>query len=560
MRVFTRSATGLFIEPAPAAPIRAGSTLKCGLPVNLLLVAVLILSVTAGVFVSSCKSRRARPNALRLNIGTEPPSLDWSLATDSASIQVLENIMEGLARFDDSLVARPALASEWKVSDDGLVYTFRIRDDVKWTDGVALTARHFVDGWRRLLDPTTAAEYAYFLYDVNGAEEYNSGKTTDFSTVGVRAIDDHTLEVKLKNPVVYFPSVVTFISTFPIRLDVIEKWGDGWTEPGRIVTLGPYKLESWKHEYRLTLARNDVYYGEAPQVDKVEMFMVGEPNTALDLYDAGALDIVSVPPHAIPYYNNRPDYRSQLYFAVFYLGFNVTKPPFDNPLVRRAFSHSIDREQVVKVLQGGYQPWAGWIPPGMTASNESVGCKFDPQLARKLLEQAGYKSQENFPEVTLGYNKNLSNRMVVSNVQEQWRVNLKIEVRLNNMEWKVYLRQLRDDTPQVFRLGWVADYPDPDNFMKMFISTSGNNHTHWGNPEFDRLVEVAAFERDPAKRKKLYDKAQHIMLVEDCAIVPLFASKLHRLVTPRVKGFKLNMKDLLFLDRISIEVGEGVKR
>ena len=202
-----------------------------GIPVAILITAVIaVLSV-------SCEKRERDTRVLRMNIETEPPSLDWSIATDNWSIHVINNIMNGLTRYDDDLVAQPALAERWDVSDDGMVYRFHLRKDVEWTDGVPLTARHFVDGWRRLLDPATAAEYAYFLYDVEGARNFNTGELKDFSKVGVKAIDDHTLEVRLNKPIVYFTDVVNFVSTFPIRIDVIEKHGDEWTEPGNIQTL-----------------------------------------------------------------------------------------------------------------------------------------------------------------------------------------------------------------------------------------------------------------------------------------------------------------------------------
>ena len=522
-------------------------------------VAISILAAIAVLFVS-CEKRERDARVLRMNIETEPPSLDWSIATDNWSIHVINNIMNGLTRYDDDLVAQPALAERWDVSDDGMVYRFHLRKDVEWTDGVPLTARHFVDGWRRLLDPATAAEYAYFLYDVEGARNFNTGELKDFSKVGVKAIDDHTLEVRLNKPIVYFTDVVNFVSTFPIRIDVIDKYGDEWTEPGNIQTLGPYKLESWRHEYRMEIVRNRTYYGPAPSIERVEMYMVGEENTGLDLYDTGKLDLIRVPSHAVPYYRSKPGYREGPAYWMFYLGFNVSKPPFDNPDVRRAFAHSIDREQVVEVIKGGRRAWAGWIPPRMFASNSDAGCPFDVKKAKTFLERAGYKSASELPETTLGFNTNLVNTMVASNVQQQWRSNIGAKIKLDNMEWKVYLGRLKEEPPRIFRLGWIADYSDPDNFMRLFISDSGNNHTKWGNPRYDRLIELAAVERDSEKRRKLYDRAQEILLVEDCVILPLFVSQVTRLVSPRIDGYKVNAMDFIFLDRLSLNVVGGTDR
>jgi len=494
-------------------------------------------------------------NAFRMNIGTEPPSLDWALATDSASIIVLENIMEGLTQFDNNMTPTPALAESWTISEDGKTYTFRIREGVRWSDGAPLTAQHFVDGWRRLLDPSTAAEYAYFLYDVENAESFNQGRIRDFSQVGVKAEDSRTIVVRLRKPLVYFPALTTFTATYPARLDVINRWGDNWTEPQHIVTLGPYRLKSWRHEYKISLEANPNYYAGPPPLKSVIMYMVEETNTALDLYESRALDYVSIPTYAIPFFKSRSDYRQLPFLSGYYYAFNTTRPPFDNPLARRAFSMAIDRSVLPKILNDSVVPASSWIPPGLLGHSPGIGMKFDPRQARQLLKEAGYNSPSSIPPITLAYNTNDTHKLVAENIKEQWKTNLGVDVHLDNMEWKVFLQLIKTNPPQIFRLGWNADYPDPDNFMAVFLSNSGNNHSRWANARYDRLVGLAAAEPNPEKRREYYYSAQRLLTEEDCVIAPLFFASLNRLVSPRVDKLDLNIMDILFLKRLMIKGG-----
>ncbi len=490
-------------------------------------------------------------NIFRMSIASEPPTLDWSLATDNVSIRILENIMEGLTEYDDLLRPVPALAERWEVSKDGRTYTFQIRQGVQWTDGQPLTAGDFEYSWKRLLDPSTAAEYAYFLFDVEGAAEYNAGRG-GAEQVGVRALDDRTLQVKLRKPAVYFPMVTTFTATFPMRRDVVEQWGHQWTEPGRIVTLGPFTLTEWRHEYRVALTANERYWGGRPKLDRAVFYVVEEENTALTLYETGDLDRVGLPPVAIPFYNRRADYRHGAFLRGYYYGFNVEKRPFDDPRVRRAFSLAVDREEIPRILKGGEIPATSWVPPGMFAHNPAIGLGFDPGRARRLLAEVGHPNGIGLPPITLVFNSDPTNRLIAENLQAQWKRNLGIEVALDNVEWKVYLKRLKDDTPQIFRLGWGADYPDPDNFLNLFTSTSGNNNSHWGNPRYDRLIFEAASEPDPGRRRRLYDEAQRILTEEDVPIMPLFFAAQNVLVREYVKGLSVNPMDLLYLKRVEI--------
>jgi oligopeptide transport system substrate-binding protein len=343
------------------------------------------------------------------------------------------------------------------------------------------------------------------------------------------------------------------MATYPARLEVINRWGDSWTEPQHIVTLGPYRLKSWRHEYKIELTANPQYYNGHPAVANITMYMVQEMNTALDLYESNTLDYVSIPEFAIPRYELRSDYRRLPYLSGYYYGFNTTKAPFDRPKVRLAFSMAIDRSVLPTILHGSVAASTSWIPPGLLGHNPNIGVKFDPDRARQLLKEAGYNSTSHLPPITFAYNTNDTHKLVAENVKKQWKSNLGVDVRLDNMEWKVYLQQLKTDPPQIFRLGWNADYPDPDNFMGLFTGNSGNNHTHWASAEYDRLVGLAAAEPDPDKRAEYYYSAQRLLTEKDCAIAPLFFSSLNRLISPRVEGLNLNIMDILFLKQIRIK-------
>ncbi|MGP0565816.1 MULTISPECIES: peptide ABC transporter substrate-binding protein [unclassified Nitrospina] len=490
---------------------------------------------------------------LRLAIHSEPPTLDWSLATDNVSFDVLTNIMEGLTQYNEDLEPVPAIAHRWEFSDDGTVITYHLRDDVFWTDGKPVTAHDFEFSWKRLLNPATAAEYAYFLFDVKNAYAYNSGRLKDAEQVGVRALSDTVLEVTLERPVIYFPSITTFMVTFPMRKDIVEKYGDLWTDPQHIVTNGPFTLDEWQHEYKLILKANENFYEGRPGVDRVVLYVVREPTTELTLYETGELEMVELPPVAIPHYKSSPEYRNLPLLRGYYYGFNVTKAPFDNAAVRRALAHAIDRDQIPLILKGGELPAASWIPKGMFGYNPDIGPHFDPEKARRLLAEAGYSGGKGFPPFSIAYNTDATNKLIAEFVQAQWRKHLSLDVTLESMEWKVFLSRLRLDAPPVFRLGWGADFPDPDNFMNLFTSTSGNNHLNWGNPEYDRLIRRGAAERDPQKRQAIYDAAQKTLTETDAPLISLFGLTHNVLVKPYVKGLRLNAMELLYLKHVRLE-------
>lgn len=516
------------------------------------LVCLLIgLTALTGCFGSSSPQENER--VFRMALRSEPPTLDLSLATDNVSFDVLTNIMEGLTQYSPDLKPIPAIAERWEFSEDGRVITYYLRDDVLWTDGQPVTAMDFEYSWKRLLDPATGAEYAYFLFDIENAQEFNSGKIKDPGMVGVRAVSPKVLEVRLKKPVIYFPSITTFMVTYPLRKDVIDRYGDRWTDPENIVTNGPFRLVEWQHEYKLILKTNETFYGSRPQIDRVIIYIVREATTELTLYETGELDIVKLPPVAIPHYEDNPEFLRYPLLRGYYYGFNVDKPPFDNALVRRAFSHAVDRSQIPLILKGGENPISSWIPKGMFGHNPAIGPKFDPQKARDLLAQAGYPNGAEFPAATAAYNTDHTNKLIAEYVQNQWKEHLNVDIQFESMEWKTLLNKFKVDTPQIFRLGWGADFPDPDNFMNLFTSASGNNHMHWGNSLYDELIGQGASERDPVKRQAIYDKAQEILTQVGVPIISLFGLTQNMLVKPYVLGLETNSMEILYLKKIRLE-------
>lgn len=493
---------------------------------------------------------------MRVNLGAEPPSLDWLATTDSTSFDVVHNLMTGLTQYRNDLSCAPAVASSWEISEDGKHYLFHLRKDVRWSDGKPVTAYDFEYAWRRLLIPETGALYAYFLYDIENALELNTGKIKDPAALGVKALSDHLLEVKLKKPAAYFIYLTAFCPTYPQRRDIIEKYGNRWTEPKNIVTNGPFLLKHWEHEYKIVLEANPEYFEGKPAIDRIKMFMIPEQATAFALYENNQLDFIdnrsfSTPDvercRISPEYHNIPLMRNN------YIGFNVDKEPFGDARVRLAIAHAIDRSIFPRILQRGERPQSSWIPPGLLGYAEDSGPEYNPEHARKLLAKAGFPGGNGFPEVDLLYPNRADARLVVEAIQAELKENLNIRVNLINQEWKVYLTTLRENPPPVYRGSWGADFPDPETFMNLWTRFNGNNHTNWDDPEYDRLVGNASAEQNPEKRANLYRQADSFLCKQKAPIVATFLSTQNVMVKPWVKGMEFNALDLQFFKEVSIE-------
>jgi oligopeptide transport system substrate-binding protein len=492
--------------------------------------------------VSACTGSKEKDSALRMRLPSEPPTIDWSLATDNISKEVIVNIQEGLVQQDGEAKPLPGLAESWTISPDGKTYTFQIRDGVTWSDGKPLTAQHFIDSWERVLNPKTASEYAYFLFDLVNAEAYQAGKVTDFSQVGAKAVSDKVLEVTLNAPVSYWINIVAFWISFPIRKDVVAAHGDRWTDPANIVTVGPYLLKEWVRDSKIVLEQNPNYYDKAllkTMAPKVEFRVVKDGSVAVTLFDTGDLDIVrDLPPVQLQMLAQKPEFKSALYLRGTYIGFNVKDPALKDPRVRRALAHAVDRSEIAKALFPMVTETNSWIPDGLIGSNSARGLGFDPEKAKALWKELGAAAPK---ELELWYDQNERYKILAENVQNQWTRVLGVPVKLNSQEWKVYLKSLdAEKPPALFRLGWGADYPDPDTFMNLFRCKSGNNKSRFCSARFDQLIGEASRSTDSEARAKAYDEAQKILLEDDPAILPVFTEKSLHLVSQRVIGFKSN--------------------
>jgi oligopeptide transport system substrate-binding protein len=506
-------------------------------------------------------------NVFRMNLGTEPPTLDPAKMDDLTSFSVMAALMKGLTQFGADLSIQPAMATSWEVSPDGLRYVFHLRKDARWSDGKPVTAKAFVYAWQRALNPVLGSPYAFFLYEIKHARAYYDGKLSSFKQVGVHAPSNFTLVVELERPTPFFLALTASPVMLPLREDVVEKWGDLFTEPEHFVGNGAYQLGQWRHEEKIVLTPNPYFYGNPLSAGqklvsqktpaKIEMLMISDANTSVVMYENGELDFIetstSIPSFDVRRLKHKPEARSMPLHRISYFGFNTKKPPFDNPKVRQAFAYALDREYFPRLLNSGQKPLKSWISPGLTGYNNSLGIGYQPQKAKALLAEAGYPDGKGFPPVSIAFQTHYDIQKEVEIAQYLWKKNLNVSVRLNNMEWKMLLSQLNEDPPDMFRLGWFIDYPDADSYMGVFLSDNGNNHTQWKSRRYDAWVQQAVTTLDTKKRQQLYDSAQHLLLNQDAVIIPLYLSEKTYLVKPYVKGLLLNTLNLPNYDHLVVD-------
>jgi oligopeptide transport system substrate-binding protein len=514
--------------------------------------ATLALSLS---FLSACTQKQAPTDELRMRLNTEPPSFDVNLMADNVSAVIGNATNDGLLALDKDLKTIPMLAESWTISPDGKTYTFKLREGLKWSDGQPLLAQHFVDSWERLLNAKTGSEYAYFLFDLENAQAYNSGKVTDFSKVGASAPDDRTVVAKLDKAAAYWINIPTHTSTFPVRKDVIAQWGDKWTEPAHIVSSGPYKIVETQKDSKIVLEKNLNSFRTSPdQIKRIVFRIVKDNTTAVSVFKNGDVDIVrDLPPLMVKSLEQSPEFVSAPFLRGYYFGFNVTDPNVSNPKVRKALALAIDRGQLKQLFGSMITPSQSWNQPGFAGHDEANGLAFNPEEAKKLWAQVNPKPAK----LEYWFQTDELGRMVAENLKAQWKTVLGVDVELQNQEWKVYLKTLKNKAPAMWRMGWGADYPDPDNFMNLFTCTSGNNFSKFCSKAYDAKIFKAAASQKPEERAQLYGEIERELLQDNVAIVPLFNQTNMFLVSKRVKGFAPD--PLGFWDFASIRLENAAK-
>ena len=498
-------------------------------------------------------------NVFRFNNGAEPEYIDPGLATGQPDDRIIRLLFEGLTRIDqETLRPKPGIAERWNISSDQLTYTFSLRPNAVWSDGAPITARDFVYAWTRVLDPKTAARYASHLYYLVNGQEFNEGKIQDPSQVGVRALDDHTLEVRLRQPVPYFLYLTSFYTLFPVPAHVVEEYGTDWTDVGRIAGNGPFLLVEHRSRAKFEFVRNPKYWNAASvRLERVIAYAVDDNYTSANLYKAGMVDWLPngyFPAEYVPYLRGRfRDLRSLPYLSVYYYMINTTRPPLNNPLVRRALSMALDRRAVTEeLLRGGQIPGAHFVPIGFPDYQSPPGPEYNPAEAARLLAEAGYPNGAGFPRLEILFNTLESHRKIAEAIQQMWAKTLHIEVSLRNEEWASYLKSRNTLNYDIARAGWIADYPDPSTFSDLMESTNGNNNTGWKNPEYDRLLSLARQETDPLRRMGILQRSEALLL-QDLPILPIYTYASNNLIKPYVRGFRPSPTEQFPLEELWID-------
>jgi ABC-type oligopeptide transport system substrate-binding subunit/ABC-type branched-subunit amino acid transport system substrate-binding protein len=492
---------------------------------------------------------------LRLPVEGIIPTIDPGLTRDITSSEVTEQLFVGLTDLDpETYEPVPELATDWTVSNEGRTYTFDLRQDVKWTNGEPVTAHDVVWAVRRNILPETKSPYASSLYILKNAGAINKGEITDPSALGVRAAEDFKVEFELEDPVAYFPAVAGLGVYRPLPAKTVETYGEKWTEPENIVSNGSYRVAEWEKGMVMILRKNPDYYeAEKVSIPEVRYYVLPESSVGLAMYESNELDIMGSSYLRIPLADIRRikddpllsrEYFHEPQFCTYAFAFNTSRPPVDNPLVRKAIVACIDRSRLTGlVTQGGEIPAATYVRPpvfGAVDPKTGIGISFNPIQAKKWLAAAGYPEGKDFPKIQIMFNSSETHAEIAHAIQVSLKYFLNIDAELDERKWEDYIDAMGDpgNLPHIFRFGWCSDYPDADNWLyDLFHPVLSPNYVSWKNAEFAQLMDDARKSLNSNQRKALYQRAEQILCEEDCAVIPLYFETAHCLVKSRIKGW-----------------------
>ncbi|WIV11891.1 peptide ABC transporter substrate-binding protein [Proteiniborus sp. MB09-C3] len=478
----------------------------------------------------------AADQTLRVNWGSDPPDLDPQTTTDQVSMWITNAIYDGLVRTqpDGSTPKGSGLAEDWTISDDELIYTFKLKD-AKWSDGTPITAYDFEYAWFRAIDPEVAAEYAYQFYHIKNAEEFNTKKITDKNEVGIKALDEKTLQVELVRPTVFFLGLTSFVTYVPAQKAAVEKYGEEFASaPDKMVYSGPFVIELWEREQKLVLAKNPNYWdADTVKLERIEGDMIKENNTIVNLYDTGELDVIVVPPEFLTTYHNTPEFGSAADSTTWYFQFNMDDKYYSNINIRKAFAYGADRQAFVdKVLANGSIVAGGLTPPLLAGKDgkdfaENRGdltAPFDPVKAKEYLEtglkELGITKEELQKHSSIVAGNTTTWSRISQAFQQMWKDNLGIELKIEEMEFAMRLERYNKKDYTISLAGWGGDYNDPMSFMDLFVTDGGNNDAYYSNPDYDAYIKKA-IEGEGDERIDAMLEAEKL-LVKDLPIYPVY--------------------------------------
>jgi oligopeptide transport system substrate-binding protein len=484
----------------------------------------------------------------------EIADLDPHTTTGSVEHNIQTSVFEGLVTQDpQTLEPKPGVADSWTVSEDGKVYKFHIRDNARWSNGDKFVANDFVESWHRALLPNLANQWASYLFVIKNAEAFYTGQIKDFTEVGVKALSDQELEITLANNTPYFLQLLNHNSMYPVHIKTIQKYGaldersTLWTRAGNFVSNGPFMLTEWTPQKVVTVVRNPHYWDAANvRLNQINFYPIQSDVNAERNYRAGQVHLFDkLPKEKIAYYRDKKDpaHRTFPMYGTYFYRFNTTVKPLDDVRVRRALAFALDRETIVKnVTKGGEVAAYTLTPPNPYGYTAEARVPYDPELAKKLLAEAGYPNGVGFPKLKLLYNTLESHQKIAVAIQALWKQTLGIDIELENQEWKTFLENQRTMNYQICRASWIGDYIDPDTFLQLFITDGGNNETGWSNARYDQLIRDAAAATDQQARFQIFQEAEKI-LDDEVPIIPIYTYVGNRLVSPSVKGWKNHLQD-----------------
>ena len=532
-----------------------------------------LLTLIISALLSACGTGESnvtqgnREGILHYGNGAEPQGLDPHVVTGVPENHLIRALFEGLAvKNPITLEPEPGVAERWTFNDDRSVITFYLNPNAKWSNGEQVTADDFVWSWNRALHPETGNLYAYMLYPVKNAEAYAKGDVSEFSEVGVKALDETTLRVTLNAPTPYFIQLMDHYSTFAVHPETLLKFGKmtdrftPWTRVGNIVSNGAFVLEDWALNRHIKMIKNQeywdkdnvslngvVFYPTENEVSEERMFRVEQLHRT-----------EGVPLDKVPVYRAIPEspYMQDPYLGTYYYLVNIDRPPVDDVRVRQALSMSLDREQLARtVMQEVVIPAYSITPPGTLGYQPPKLFDFDPEKARQLLAEAGYPNGEGWPGLDIIYNTNEAHRKIAVAVQQMWKKYLNVDITISNQEWKVYLNAVSQRDFQVARRGWIGDYVDPNNFLDLFITDGGNNNTGFANDYYDEMIlQLAPRAPTEEERFAIFHEAE-TLLMQQMPIIPIYTYATRHLVHPSVEGMSANLMDSLNLKYVKLVPG-----